>query len=158
MRVSVRRLLVSIAVVGVDGVSIAEAIGPCPTEAGLACAPQAVQSERGPGVVRLVADLPVPGPNARRSLLGFIPAPPPRTLGAKLWALLQRGVRIDGTVSPTVDARPPLPGVGKKRFDLAMVGVKVRFGESIATELWGELVGIEVLDHSVSVDGTFRPF
>lgn len=158
MNRSVRRLLVLIAIAGPGGSSVAEAIGPCGTEGALPCAVPGARTEVGPGIVKLVAALPSPERSERRSLLAVIPAPPRRTLGARLWDLVQRGVRIDGTVSPDFDDGPPLPGGGKKGFQLAMVGVKVRFGETIAPELWGEIVGIEILDHSLSLDGTFRPW
>jgi hypothetical protein len=157
MNRSVRRLLVLIAIAGPGGPSIAEAIEACAIDGDVPCAAPA-RTEVGPALVKLVAVLPSPEQSERRSLLAVIPAPPRRTLGARLWDLVQRGVRIDGTVTPDFDDGPPLPGGGKKGFQLAMVGVKVRFGETIAPELWGEIVGIEVLDHSLSLDGTFRPW
>jgi hypothetical protein len=157
MKGRVHHLLLIIAVAVSGGARVAGASEPCGTESGRACAPAVARSEVGPGVVRLVAPLAVaPSPNPRQSLLAVIPGPPRHTLGARLWDLVQRGIQIDGTVSPDIDDRPPLPG--GRGFQLVMVGVKVRFGEELATELWGEIVGIEVLDHSVSFDGTFRPF
>jgi hypothetical protein len=158
MNRSVRSLLVVIVIAGPGGASVAEAIGPCAVEGPPPCPAPLIRTEVGPGVVKLVAELPFAVRSERRSLLAVIPAPPRRTLGAKLWDLVQRGVRIDGTVTPDFDDGPPLPGGGKKGFQLAMVGVKIRFGETITPEIWGEIVGIEVLDHNLSLDGTFRPF
>ena len=157
MKGRVHHLLLIVAVAVSGGARVAEASEPCPTEGGPACAPAVARSEVGPGVVRLVAPITVASdPIARQSLLAVIPGPPRNTLGARIWHLVQRGIQIDGTVSPEIDDRPPVPG--GRGFKLAMVGVKVRFGEEFATELWGEIVGIEVLDHSLSLDGTFRPF
>jgi hypothetical protein len=158
MNRSVRRLLVLIAVVCPCRAGTAEAIGPCTPDGLLPCTASEVRDDLGGGMVKLVARLPAESPTLRQSLLTVIPAPPSHTLGARLWALVQRGVRLDGTVTPDFDDRPPLPGGGKGRFELAMVGVKIRFGETITTELWGEIVGIELLDHSLTLDGTFRPF
>jgi hypothetical protein len=148
------RLLALIAVAGSFGAAAAEAVEPCASQ-NLLCS---AETEAGRGVVKLVGTLPSAQVRAPLSLLAVIPSPPPRTLGAKLWDLVQSGVRLDGTVAPKFDDGPPLPGGGGGGFELAMVGVKIRFGETVVTELWGEIVGIELLDHSLSLDGTFRPF
>jgi hypothetical protein len=150
------RLLALIAVVGSFGAAAAEAVEPCASSQNVLC--RSVETEAGRGVVKLVGTLPSAQVSAPLSLLAVIPSPPPRTLGAKLWALVQSGVRLDGTVAPKFDDGPRLPGGGGGGFELAMVGVKIRFGETVVTELWGEIVGIELLDHSLSLDGTFRPF
>src|SRR5690606_31013254 len=122
----------------------------CPPGSGRLCPPAAIARERT-AAFELVAPLVDPCNVPTRSLLSVLPSPSRRTLGAQLWDLVQHGVRIDGTVSPSFDDRPPLPGGGKRGFDLAMVGVRVTFGETIGTEIWGEIVGIEMLDHSVTL-------
>ena len=148
------RLLALLVLAGFLGAGGAEAVEPC-APGGLLCR---TGETGGRGVVKLMGPIPFAQESAPRSLLAVIPSPPPRTLGAKLWDLVVSGVRVDGTVVPKFDDGPPLPGGGKRRFGLAMVGVKVRFGETVVTELWGEIVGIVLLDHSLTLDGTFRPF
>ena len=148
------RLLALIAAGSIEAAA-AEAVEPCASPENVLC--RAAEAEARRGVVKLVGMLPSARASAPLSLLAVIPSPPPRTLGAKLWDLVQSGVRLDGTVAPKFDDRPPLPG-GGGRFELAMVGVKIRFGETVVTELWGKIVGIELLDHTLSLDGTFRSF
>lgn len=155
---SARRLLLLLAVASVHPKESAEALDLCDPESGRPCPAVVARREAPSSIVALVAPLGLRDAAPRRSLLAVIPSPPPRTLGARLWALIQHGVRLDGTVTPSFDDDPPLPGGGKRGFDLAMVGVRVSFGETVATELWAEVVGIEMLDHSVTLDGTFRPF
>jgi hypothetical protein len=150
------RLLALVAVVGSLGAAAAEAVEPCPSPQDALC--RAAERDAARGVVKLIASVRSVPEAAPLSLLAVIPSPPPRTLGAKLWDLVKSGVRVDGTVAPKFDDGPPLPGGGKRGFQLAMVGVKIRFGETLVPELWGEVVGIELLDHSLSLDGTFRPF
>lgn len=150
------RLLALIAVAGSLRAAAAEAVEPCASPRDPLC--RAGQGGAAGGVVKLIGTMPAAQAAAPLSLLAVIPSPPPRTLGAKLWDLVQSGVRLDGSVGPKFDDGPPLPGGGKRGFSLAMVGVKIRFGETFETELWGEVVGIELLDHSLSLDGTFRPF
>ena len=150
------RLLALVAVAGSLGAAAAEAVELCAASESALCRTGA--SEAGAGAVKLIGTLPFAPESAPRSLLAVIPSPPPRTLGAKLWNLVQRGVRLDGTVAPKFDDGPPAQSTGKRGFQLAMVGVKIRFGETVVTELWGEIVGIELLDHNLSLDGTFRPF
>jgi hypothetical protein len=148
------RLLALVAVAGSLRAATAEAVEPCPPQDELC---RAAERAAGRGVVKLIGWVPPAREAAPLSLLAVIPSPPPRTLGAKLWDLVKRGVRVDGTVVPKFDDGPPLPG-GGNGFELAMVGVKIRFGETLVPELWGEVVGIELLDHRLSLDGTFRPF
>lgn len=69
-----------------------------------------------------------------------------------------RLARID--VSGGVDRDRPKRRALRPRGGLSfvMLGVRATFGETLETELWCELGGIEVLDHALVVDGGFRPF
>jgi hypothetical protein len=70
-----------------------------------------------------------------------------------------RLARID--VSGDVDRRDRSKRRGLRPsggLSFVMLGVRATFGETLETELWCELGGIEVLDHAVVVDGGFRPF
>jgi hypothetical protein len=70
-----------------------------------------------------------------------------------------RLARID--ISGDVDRRdrPKRRGLRPQGgLSFVMVGVRATFGETLETELWCELGGIQVLDHAVVVDGGFRPF
>lgn len=153
-----RRLLL-LAAAGLGSASSVYAFELCDPAAGRPCPTVLAHGTAPLAEFELRAPLRVPSESNSRSLLTVLPAPPPsRTLGAKLWDLVREGVRLDGTVSPSFDDGPPLPGGGKRGFELAMVGVRVSFGETVATELWAEVVGIEMLDHRVTLDGSFRPF
>jgi hypothetical protein len=67
-------------------------------------------------------------------------------------------VRIDVSGDRDRRDRPKRRGIrppGGLAF--VMLGVRATFGETLETELWCELGGIEVLDHALVVDGGFRP-
>ena len=152
-----RCLAISVALAALTAAGTATAAGLCEPGSGRLC-PEAARI----GASRLAAvELAAPVPGLRvdrpRLLLAFAPSPRPGSIAGRLWEIVRRGLTVETQVRPGVPDGPSLPA-RRRGFQVAMAGVRVSFGERIATELWAEVVGIEMLDHTLALDGSFRPF
>lgn len=135
----------------------ATAAGLCVPGSGRLC-PEAARIGRARlAAVELAARVPGPRLDRPRLFLAFAPNPRPGSIAGRLWEIVRRGLSVETEVRPGVRDGPSLPG-RERGFEVAMAGLRVSFGEEVATELWAEVVGMELLDHSLALDGTFRPF